>query len=97
MPFKLTPAPSMQMDRSCIELMILANFVEVYLAKEGHTGLVGINYLEKVQLPTLPSLLGAMLGGADVINHIRKSCCTGDSFSRERSLIGNSPDFCVDC
>lgn len=66
-PFKLTSVPSMQMNPSCIELMILGNFVEVFLAKEGHDGWVGINYLEKIQLPTLPSLLGAMLGGVDFI------------------------------
>ena len=66
-PFKLTPVPSMQMDPSCAELMIIGNFVEVFLAKEGHNGLVGINYLEKIQLPTAPSLLGAMLGGVDFI------------------------------
>jgi nitronate monooxygenase len=66
-PFTLSSVPSMQMDRSCVELMIIGNFVEVFLAKEGHAGLIGINYLEKIQLPTLPSLLGAMLGGADFI------------------------------
>ena len=35
---------------------VLANYVEVYLAREGHDGPVGINYLTKIQLPTLPSL-----------------------------------------
>ncbi|HEX9792822.1 MAG TPA: nitronate monooxygenase [Planctomycetota bacterium] len=49
------------------ELLIAANFVEVDLAREGHEGLVGINYLEKIQLPTLPSLYGAMLAGVDVV------------------------------
>ena len=63
----MTSVPSMQMNRSCIELMIIGNFVEVFLAKEGHDGWVGINYLEKIQLPTLPSLLGAMLAGVDFI------------------------------
>ena len=48
-------------------LLVLANFVEVYLAKEGHGGGVGINYLHKVQFPTLPSLYGAMLAGVDVV------------------------------
>ncbi len=66
-PFLLTPVPSMQMGQFCLELMIIGNFVEVYLAKEGHNGLIGINYLEKIQLPTLPSLLGAMLGGVDFV------------------------------
>lgn len=50
-----------------LELLIVANFVEVYLAKEGHDGLVGINYLEKIQLPHLPSIYGAMLAGVDYV------------------------------
>jgi nitronate monooxygenase len=48
-------------------LIILANFVEVFLAKEGHSGVVGINYLHKIQFPVLPSLYGAMLAGVDVV------------------------------
>ncbi len=46
---------------------IAANFVEVWLAKEGHHGRVGVNLLTKVQMPTLASLYGAMLAGADVV------------------------------
>jgi nitronate monooxygenase len=45
------------------ELCILGNFVEVFLAREGHDRPVGINYLEKIQLPHLPSIYGAMLAG----------------------------------
>jgi nitronate monooxygenase len=41
--------------------------VEVFLAKEGHGGPVGVNYLEKLQAPTLPSLYGAMLAGVDYV------------------------------
>ncbi|MEO8563407.1 MAG: nitronate monooxygenase [bacterium] len=48
-------------------LTILANFVEVWLAKEGHDGVVGINLLTKVQMPNLPSLYGAMLAGVDYV------------------------------
>lgn len=48
-------------------LTIVANFCEVYLAKEGHEGIVGINLLEKVQLPNLASLYGAMLAGVDYV------------------------------
>ncbi len=50
-----------------LELLVVANFVEIYLAKEGHDGLVGVNYLEKIQVPTLPSLYGAMLAGVDYV------------------------------
>ncbi len=53
--------------RELIELCIVANFVEVYLAREGHDGPVGINYLEKIQLPVLPSIYGAMLAGVAAV------------------------------
>lgn len=66
-PFKLIPMPAVNMQRSSIELIILANFIEVFLSKEGHNGVVGINYLEKIQLPTLPSIFGAILAGVDYI------------------------------
>ena len=49
------------------ELCIVANYVEVFLAREGHANPVGINYLEKIQLPHLPSIYGAMLAGVAVI------------------------------
>lgn len=49
------------------ELCIVGNFVEVFLAREGHDRPVGINYLEKIQIPHLPSLYGAMLAGVAVI------------------------------
>jgi NAD(P)H-dependent flavin oxidoreductase YrpB (nitropropane dioxygenase family) len=66
-PFKLTPVPDLRPCPALVDLTVVANFVEVFLAKEGHAGLVGVNYLEKIQLPTLPSLYGAMLAGADYI------------------------------
>lgn len=49
------------------QVAIMANFVEVWLAKEGHNGIVGINLLTKVQLPTVPSLYGAILAGVDYV------------------------------
>ena len=66
-PFKLAPLPTVKMRASLVELMVVGNFVEVFLAKEGHTGPVGINFLEKIQLPNVPSILGAMLAGVDVV------------------------------
>ena len=65
--FKLAPLAKMKMRASLVELLVVANFVEVFLAKEGHSGPVGINYLEKIQLPNVPSILGAMLAGVDVV------------------------------
>lgn len=66
-PFKLVPMFSPNPSRALTELAVVANFVEVFLAKEGHSGKVGINYLEKIQLPTLPSIFGAMLAGVDYV------------------------------
>lgn len=66
-PFRGVPMATMQPAPAATELTVAANFVEVFLAKEGHAGPVGINLLEKVQLPTLPSLFGAMLAGVDYV------------------------------
>lgn len=49
------------------ELCVVANYVEVFLAREGHGNPVGINYLEKIQIPHLPSIYGAMLAGVSVV------------------------------
>ncbi len=65
--YKLAPLLRAPLTAARNGLLVLANFVEVFLAKEGHDGVVGINYLEKIQLPTLPSLYGAMLAGVDVV------------------------------
>lgn len=46
---------------------MVAAFVEVFLAKHGHDRPIGINLLTKVQIPTLPTLYGAMLAGVDVV------------------------------
>jgi NAD(P)H-dependent flavin oxidoreductase YrpB (nitropropane dioxygenase family) len=64
-PYKMLPmfGPKDDLDRQLIAT--LAAFVEVYLAKEGHSGVVGINLLTKIQLPNLPTLYGAMLAGVD--------------------------------
>ena len=53
--------------RSSQELLVLGGFVETWLAKDGHGGLIGINCLEKIQLSTPGTLYGAMLAGVDVV------------------------------
>jgi NAD(P)H-dependent flavin oxidoreductase YrpB (nitropropane dioxygenase family) len=65
--FPSIPQPSLNPPTALTELTVVANFAEVWLAKEGHDGLVGINYLEKIQLPTLASLYGALLAGVDYV------------------------------
>lgn len=62
-PYRTTPMHSLAQARSLMELCIVGNYVEVFLAREGHDQPVGINYLEKIQMPHLPSIYGAMLAG----------------------------------
>lgn len=66
-PFKELPMFSVDPPLALQELTVVANFIEVYLAKEGHDGSVGINYLEKIQLPNLFSIYGAMLASVDYV------------------------------
>jgi len=67
-PYKLSGQHVMANGRSWMdELCMVANYVEVFLAREGHNRPVGINYLEKIQLPHLSSLYGAMLAGVAVV------------------------------
>lgn len=66
-PYRTPPAYTIRPPQWLDQLTVMANFVEVFLAKEGHRGLVGINLLEKVQLPSLASLYGALLAGVDFI------------------------------
>jgi NAD(P)H-dependent flavin oxidoreductase YrpB (nitropropane dioxygenase family) len=64
-----TPVPKLRLDShaSAMELSVVANFAEVWLAKENHDGLVGINFLEKVQMATPSAAYGAMLAGVDYV------------------------------
>ncbi len=65
--YKPVPMQTIDASAALTELTVISNFVEVFLAKEGHNGPIGINFLEKIQLPTLPSLFGAMLAGIDYV------------------------------
>ena len=61
------PTHTKDMTLELKELCVVANFVEVTLAREGHDDPVGINYLEKIQLPHLASIYGAMLAGVGYV------------------------------
>jgi nitronate monooxygenase len=66
-PYRPCPMHDLSGRREPDELSMAGNFVEVFLAKQGHANPVGINYLEKLQLPHLASIYGALLAGAAVI------------------------------
>lgn len=66
-PYKRSTMWTLNPPKALDELTVIGNFVEVFLAKEGHQNPVGLNLLEKLQLPTIASLYGAMLAGVDFV------------------------------
>ena len=66
-PYKPVPTLTIKTMRAAQELAVVGNFAEVWLAKEGHDGLIGINCLEKLQMATPTALLGAMLADVDYV------------------------------
>jgi NAD(P)H-dependent flavin oxidoreductase YrpB (nitropropane dioxygenase family) len=56
---------ALTLDEEIVELLIATGFAEVWLAKEGHTGNVFINFLNKLELPLVYAMYGAMLAGVD--------------------------------
>lgn len=66
-PFKNVEQFSLNPSRELIELTIVANFCQVWLAKDGHNGKVGVNFLEKLQMPHLYAIYGKLLAKADYL------------------------------
>jgi nitronate monooxygenase len=66
-PYKVLPVHKQVVSKARQQITMLAAFVEVELAKEGHTGAVGMNLLTKIQLPNLALLYGAMLARVEWI------------------------------
>ena len=66
-PYTAIPMYRQVVSRVREQLTMLASFVEVWLAKEGHDGKVGVNLLTKVQMPNLATLYGAMLARVDYV------------------------------
>jgi len=66
-PYAPVPRLAIKQGRRSQEMGVLGNFAEVWLAKEGHQGLVGVNFLEKIQMATPTAAYGAMLAGVDYV------------------------------
>jgi NAD(P)H-dependent flavin oxidoreductase YrpB (nitropropane dioxygenase family) len=66
-PFRILPQVTLRPSSRSTDLVVAANYVEVFLAKEGHEGLVGVNYLEKLQMSTPAAAYGAILAGVDYV------------------------------
>lgn len=65
--YRPVPMSSLPPSGVSLEISILTSFVAIWLAKENHDGVVGLNLLEKSQIPTMPLLYGAMLAGVDYV------------------------------
>lgn len=66
-PYRPITRLTLRQSRPVQELLVLGSFVEVWLAKHGHRGPVGINLLEKIQMATPAAVYGAMLAGVDAV------------------------------
>ena len=68
-PYRPHQTLTIQPNQATAELCAVANFAEVWLAKQGHDGLVGINFLEKIQMGTPTAALGAVLASGGERRH----------------------------
>ena len=66
-PYPTLPMHQRGSSRKLAELLMVSNFAEVFLARQGHLNKIGVNFLEKVQLPHLASIYGAMLAGVGCV------------------------------
>ena len=66
-PYKRTVMYTIQPTIALLQLTVAASFCEVFLAKHGHSGLIGVNLLEKIQVPNLACLYGALLADVDYV------------------------------
>ncbi|GAA1024544.1 2-nitropropane dioxygenase [Acrocarpospora pleiomorpha] len=66
-PYRPVPRVGLRPNRLRDELTVVANFAEIFLARQGHDGPIGVNYLEKIQLATPAAAYGAMLAGVDYV------------------------------
>ncbi|MCJ7725291.1 MAG: nitronate monooxygenase, partial [Acidimicrobiia bacterium] len=65
--FRKSPMGKLVPTRRLEDLLVVGSFVEVWLARQGHANPIGINFLEKIQAPTLPAIYGALLAGVGYV------------------------------
>lgn len=66
-PFKATPVFTINPSRLLILLTVCASYAIIWLAKENNPNPVSINYLEKIAMPHVYAITGAMLADVDYI------------------------------
>lgn len=66
-PYKAVPVFTLNPNFLLICLTVCSNFAFVWLAKENNPNPISINYLEKVAMPHVYAITGAMLAGVDFV------------------------------
>jgi len=66
-PYKAVPVFTISPASLLISLTVCANYAFVWLAKENNPNPISINYLEKVAMPHVYAITGAMLAGIDFV------------------------------
>jgi NAD(P)H-dependent flavin oxidoreductase YrpB (nitropropane dioxygenase family) len=66
-PYRPVPRLSLRPTPDHLDLLVAGAFAEVWLAKRGHQGQVGINLLEKIQMAIPATVYGALLAGVDQV------------------------------
>ncbi len=66
-PFKAVPVFTINPSHLLISLTVCASYAIVWLAKENNPNPISINYLEKIAMPHVYALTGAMLADVDYI------------------------------
>ena len=83
-PYRALPMYKQAVSDARQRVTVLANFVEVWLAKEGHLGPIGVNLLTKVQMPNLAVAVRRDAGGGGLRHHGRRHP-SGDSGRARRA------------
>ncbi len=66
-PYKAVPVATFRQSRQSRELIALAGGSEIWLAKEGHDGPIGVNFLTEVQAPMQSELAAVMAEKVDAV------------------------------
>lgn len=66
-PYRVLPLYQTVSQKTREMISVVGAFVETFLAKEGHNGVVGMNLLTKIQVPTVSTIYGALLAGIDYL------------------------------
>ncbi|RME96505.1 MAG: nitronate monooxygenase, partial [Verrucomicrobia bacterium] len=88
--------PHLDQGPALTELAVLAGFAEVFLARQDHTGPVGIHFATRARLPLLPTLYGALLAQPAWISLRDPDAAVLDAVKRlaagERASVEAMPD-----